>query len=111
MEEDQDNYISDEVDSIEPVDDGEVSDFLKRKDMLKKVYEVPFEARRVFLEWKVALDEDGKKYDKPVKIAICDLSTKHLNNILKWSGYDFETNTDLALHTIKEEYIYRLKHG
>lgn len=110
MDEYLEDYIGKDPDDID-IDENVNDIIMLKRNMLREAHKTTFEARRVFLQWGKVLDEDGNKLNNKVMVPICDLSTKYLKNILKWSGYDFETNYDIILHTINEEYIYRLKHG
>lgn len=107
-----DNLDEELEESREALENDESFNELKllKADMLKKAREIPYEIRRMDLEWTSMLDEDGHALEKKIVKSIAELSTKHLKSILKWTDYDFNTNYDLVLHTVNEEYVYRRKH-
>ena len=81
--------------------------YINRKKMMFAAKRIPFEARRNMLEYRAALDENGKSYGFIKMIKVRDLSVKHMNAILKWAGFEYHQNDSLLLHTIHEELIQK----
>ena len=100
------DYIDDEFEDDMNID---IANQVLRKDMMLLVNNIPFQERRRTLIWNNILDKDGKLMDKPVVLYVEEFESDHIKAVLKWSAYDYEANTNLVLHTMKEELDYRNK--
>jgi hypothetical protein len=69
--------------------------------------ESPFEMRRKHIKWKQVLDRNKNVLKKPIFYKICDMTLQQLHDILKEVDYDNDTNYDITLRTIWEEYHSR----
>ena len=82
-------------------------EFLNRKYMLSIAKQINLNIRSNLLRYRTPLDCNGKPLGFTKYIKVNDLSIKHMENILKWAGFEYLSNSDLLLHTIHEQLIQK----
>ncbi len=80
---------------------------MRKEEYLKKLASEPFEVRREKYSWKFVLDENKKVLDKPIYKRIMDIDTQILRKIIDEKDYNNNTNDDIVLRTVWDEYHYR----
>lgn len=86
---------------------SQMNQFYNRKKTLRLMHKIPLAVRRSTMEYRAALDENGRAYSDMNRIKVKDLSIKHMEAILKWTDFEYSSSDNLLLHTINEELIQR----
>jgi hypothetical protein len=80
---------------------------MRKEEYLEKLASEPFEVRREKYSWKFVLDENKKVLEKPIYKRIMDIDTQILRKIIDEKDYNNNTNDDIVLRTVWDEYHYR----